>query len=160
MAELSKLVNGVRVPVPPLEQAAMESEWAAQAPSLATRRHLLFQNVDDRAEQVRLRHITGGAGQAMTYDQKAQAAQAYKDAGYVGPVPVLVQAKVAASVGTDNLTAQQAADLILATRDAWLALAAQIEQAREYGKAQIAAAVDWDGAKAAHAAALSALDAL
>jgi hypothetical protein len=67
-----------------------------------------------------------------------------------------VQAKAAAS----GLTARQAADLIVATADAWEAKAAQIEQAREAGKGAVSAAVDTAAVTSAREAGLEALGAL
>jgi len=112
--------------------------------------------IDSAAEAARDRYITPGAGQAMTYLRKEAQARAFAAAGYAGTVPALVQAKAAAS----GLTARQAADLIVATADAWEAKAAQIEQAREAGKGAVSAAVDTAAVTSAREAGLEALGAL
>ncbi|HEX7927068.1 MAG TPA: hypothetical protein VF678_05705 [bacterium] len=112
--------------------------------------------IDAEAERARLRYITPGAGQAMTYLMKAQQAQAYKDADYTGTVPPLVQA---AATGR-GLSAQQAADLILATQAAWETVGAAIEQARESGKAAVTAAGTSEAIAIAANTAVNALQAI
>jgi len=109
--------------------------------------------IDQAAESNRLRYITGGAGQAATYLLKREQAKAFAAAGFIGPVPSMIAARVAAT----GQNPQQAAETILATADAWEIKAAQIEQARETGKAQVGAAMDVAGVEAARDAALAAL---
>ena len=127
------------------------------APTLDELRAAAGAAVDSRAENVRLRYITGGAGQASTYIEKASQADSFKAAGYpAGAVPPMVQAEADAT----GQTPQQAADLILATRDAWLVKGAQIERERRRGKVDIDAARDEAGVAAARDASIAALELL
>ena len=86
--------------------------------------------VDFLAGQTRSKYITTTPGQAEIYILKAQQAQAFKDSGYDGDVPVLVQ--VEATVTGE--TVQVATDSILAQQYAWEIKGAQIEQVRRAGK--------------------------
>ena len=112
--------------------------------------------IDERAERVRLRYITPGAGQAATYLIKERQAEAFRAAGYTGDVPAMIQAEVDAT----GSTAQAAADLILAQRDAWIGKAAQIELERRRGKIATEAAADEGELEIALKQALDALEAL
>lgn len=145
--------------------AALETLLAAKAardnppapvPTLAELQASAVRRIDAAAEATRLRYITGGAGQAATYMVKEQQAEAFKAAGYAGTVPGMVQAEVDAT----GATAQQAADVILATRDAWVAKAVQIEDARRKGDVAVAVAADVAAVQAALSTALAALGAL
>lgn len=86
--------------------------------------------IDSIAEQVRLKYITPGAGQAATYITKQMQAEKYKAAGYAGPVPSFVQAE-ADSLGA---TPQEGADYILAAAALWEAKGAEIERVRRVWK--------------------------
>lgn len=137
--------------------------WTAKAPppppvpTLADVRAEATGTVDFKAEQVRLRYITAGSGQAGTYIEKAQQADSFKAAGYpASAVPPMVQAEADAT----GQTAQQACNTIIATRDQWLVKGAQIERERRRGKVNIDAAGDAAGVQAARDAAIAALDAL
>ena len=111
--------------------------------------------IDLKAEQVRLRYITAGAGQAGTYILKAQQADSFKAAGYPpASVPALIQAEANAT----GSTAQQAADSIIAQRNQWVLKAAQIEQARRYGKIQVDAATTAAAVIAARDSAIASLE--
>lgn len=112
-------------------------------------RQALYQQIDAAAENVRLRFITPGAGQAITYIWKAQEAKAYlQDAS--AETPILTAE--AAAVGTT--VAALAAEVEAATQ-AWLNIGTKIEAARRAAKTEVAAAsniatmhaasqIDWD----------------
>lgn len=138
--------------------AAKAARAAPPAPTFAEQRAAAIRQIDAMAEAVRLRYITPGAGQAATYMLKEQQAEAFKAAGYAGTPPGMVQAEVDAT----GKTAQQAADFILATRDAWVAKAVQVEDARRKWDVAIGAVADGDaaGLAAALQAGLAALGAL
>jgi len=89
--------------------------------------------IDEAAGRARARYITVAPGQESTYQLKREQAQAYKNAGYTGAVPALVQAEADAT----GSTPQQAADNILAVAAQWETLAAQIEKTRRQGKLQV-----------------------
>lgn len=157
MTNPTKLVNGVAVPMTDDEVIARNAEEAAFASSILSRAAFKASNdIDSFAGQVRLKYITSVPGQDATYLSKATQADSYKAAGYTGTVPVLVQAEADAT----GMTTHQAADYIIATRDAWNTIAANIERERRKGKIAVAAAVDIAGVNTALAAALTALQAL
>lgn len=130
----------------------------APVPTLDELRARAATVVDGMAEQVRLRYITGGAGQAGTYIEKAAQADRFQAAGYpASAVPPMVQAEADAT----GQTPQQACDSILATRDVWVnQKGPAIERERRRGKVNIDAALDAAGVDAARDAALTALRAL
>lgn len=132
------------------QRQAFISAWLASFPARAAA------EIDAKAGEVRKRYITSVPGQDATYLLKERHAEAYKAAGYAGAVPAMIQAEAAAT----GLSAQAAADSILAERDAWLTKAAQIEQARRSGKISVVAAATHDQKVAAYQAAIVALDAL
>lgn len=71
--------------------------------------------IDRAASAARARFISSGVGQDAVYVVKGQQAQAYADAGFAGDVPAYIAAEAAAT----GVTAQAAAQTILALRDAW-----------------------------------------
>lgn len=71
--------------------------------------------IDKAASAARARFISSGVGQDGVYVVKGQQAEAYAAAGFSGPVPSYV-AKEAEVLG---VTAQAAAETMLALRDAW-----------------------------------------
>lgn len=126
-------------------------------PTLAEAQAAALAAIDAAAGTVRARYITTADGQAATYMLKTADADRYKAAGYpaaqiAGYPWVLAKARamVAAPAAADY---QAAADLIIATRDAWVVKGAAIEEARERGKAAVSSAVDVAGVAAARAAA-------
>lgn len=145
-------INGYPVAVDPPPPTLAE----AQAAALAA--------IDAAAGTVRARYITTADGQESTYLLKAADADRYKAAGYpdaqIAVYPwVLAKAKamVAAPAAADY---RAAANLIIATRDAWVVKGAAIEEARERGKAAVAAALNVAGVATARAAAEAELAAL
>lgn len=104
--------------------------------------------IDTEAEKTRLRFITGGAGQSMVYQQKANEARAYlADNNVVGP-------HLTAEVGITGANVAEVAQIILNMEALWLELSVAIEAARLTAKASIetattvsamrAVTVDWN----------------
>lgn len=98
-------------------------------------------NIDFMAEQTRLKFITGGAGQAMVYQRKTQEAEAMA----LDESPAAVNYPLlAAELGITGETLAEIGETVLARRDLWLGVAAQIEQTRLLAKAAVNAATDAD----------------
>jgi hypothetical protein len=91
--------------------------------------------IDKAAGEARARYITIAPGQAETYQAKAIDAESYL-AGNEGPHPW-----VAADAAAFAITETEAAEAILAQRDAWVRLGALIEQVRLASKQQVKAAL-------------------
>ncbi|WP_417436615.1 hypothetical protein [Hoeflea sp.] len=102
--------------------------------------------VDQAAESERLKYITAGAGQAMTYQQKTAEARAFLDD--VSPVPGDYPL-LSAEVGITAATIADVANTVLAAFEQWQVIGAAIEAARLGTKMAINAA---DTAAAAQAA--------
>lgn len=81
--------------------------------------------VDQAAENARLKHLTPGSGQSMTYEVKHQEALA-------GGGP-MIQAEADAL----GMTVQEVIDSVLVARQQWQVLGAQIEAARSKAKKAI-----------------------
>ena len=81
--------------------------------------------VDEAAESARMRHLTPGAGQSMTYEAKHQEALA-------GGGPI-----IEAEAEALGVTTQDVIDSVLLARQKWQALSAKIESARLKAKKQI-----------------------
>ncbi len=112
--------------------------------------------VDQTAESARLRYVTPGSAQAMTYTEKAEEASVYITAGYpvdLTPFP-FIQAEVNATGKANN----QAADDIMAKKASWKIIGAQIEEKRIGGKVNIDASSDEAGIYSARDQAISDLD--
>lgn len=117
--------------------------------------------IDAEAGTARARYITTAIGQEATYLLKAADADRYKAAGYPAAQIaiyqwVLARAKVM-NVSPAAADYQAAADLIIATRDAWISKGSAIEEARERGKAAVSAAVDVAGVETARTASVAEL---
>lgn len=121
--------------------------WAAV--DLADTQATLTQRLDNAAEAKRQQSLTGGAGQALVYQQKLAEALAF--AGDANPVAANYQL-LAASVGIEASSLAGVADLVRARAAQWKMAAARIEAARLSGKAAVAAAKTVDQAVAAYAA--------
>lgn len=153
--------------VPQSTRDVVLAAWAAANPVAAAIAYAVYAacaDIDACAAEARKRYVTAVAGQEMTYLVKAQQAQAYKAAGYpaasIASYP-FVQAKAQAmNVNPGAIDYQVAADLILATQASWITLGAQMELAREKGKADVRAATTTNAIAAARDAAVSALNAL
>ena len=121
------------------EVAAVE----ASAPSLTEVKTALRSEIDAAAEICRLSFITAGAGQALTYMQKADQAAAYRAAS--SPVeadyPLLM-----AEVGITGETIEAVAGVIAASFLAWQQIGSQIEATRLGAKKAIEAAANVEAA--------------
>lgn len=91
--------------------------------------------VDAYAEQVRLKYINAGSGQALIYQKKAEEAAAYVDAGY--PVDLSSYPFIEAEIDATGKTKEQVADDIITARDTWTTIGIQIEKTRLGGKKNI-----------------------
>lgn len=94
--------------------------------------------IDGYAEAARMRFLTNGAGQAMTYQEKSEQAADYVAAGY--PADTSSYPFVQAEIEATGKTKEQAADDILTKKSEWIAVGSLIEKHRIGGKVQIDAA--------------------
>ncbi len=122
-------------PAPPLTGDALAALKAA-----------LRAGIDAEAELQRLRYITGGAGQAMTYARKTEEAKAASVdlAPTAEAYPLL-----AASVGIDGADIAEVAAVVLAMDAQWSIIGAAIEAARLAAKKAVSDAGDEASARAA-----------
>ncbi|XUY27838.1 hypothetical protein RMR21_005635 [Agrobacterium sp. rho-8.1] len=125
--------------------------FAIPEPDLEEIKRLLKTQIDEEAETARLRYITGGAGQAMTYQRKVEEAKraVLEDNPLPDDYPML-----SASLGIDGETIKDIALLVLTMDAQWAVIGSAIERARQTAKeaiggaetveaAQIAAQVVW-----------------
>ena len=127
-------------------------------PPLADVRAQAEQQLDAVAEEHRRKWLPA-PGQALTYWEKERQARDFAAAGYpANAVPPLVQAEVDAAGGA--ITAQQAADAIIAAADAARAALVAIERERRRGVLAIRAATDAAGVDAALNSAIAAIKAV
>jgi len=103
-------------------------------------------SVDAAAEAERMKYITPGAGQAMTYQQKASEAVMLEDDPAPDPAdyPLL-----SAEVGITAPTLAEVGAVVRAAHGAWILLGAAIEAARLGAKKAIDEAEDQATARAA-----------
>jgi len=101
--------------------------------------------VDVVAEAERLKYITPGNGQAMTYQQKVAEAQAFKAASNpkAADYPIL-----SSEVGITAETLDDVADVILRAFAQWQQIGAMIESVRLGAKRDIDTATDEAAARA------------
>lgn len=113
---------------------------------LVERKRLASTQIDEAAEAARLRYITGGSGQAMTYQQKATEAAAALAATDPDPAdyPLIV-----AEIGITAPTLLEVATVIDGAYQQWRVVGAAIEALRLGGKAAVAAAMTVEDVKAA-----------
>lgn len=112
---------------------------------LSSVKSALKQAVDAGAETERLKYITPGEGQAMTYQQKVTEAQAFKAAANpkAADYPIL-----SSEVGITAPTLDEVADIVLAAFAQWQQIGAAIEAIRLGAKRDIGAAEDETSARA------------
>lgn len=125
------------------------------AAQLADARARALRDIDVAAAAARGRHATTAAGQDGVYQIKADQAQAWLTAGQpedASPWALLTVEAAARGMTVPALVAE-----IIATRDAWIAILAQIEGARMAGKDAVRAASAVAVIDAARAVALSTL---
>ncbi|MDG9793296.1 hypothetical protein, partial [Brucella anthropi] len=140
-------------PVLPEDATEMsETEWQAgidaarmQPPAtLLQIKSALKVGIDAAAEAERLKYITPGHGQAMTYQQKVTEAQAFKATTNPQPsdYPIL-----SSEVGITAETIGEVADVVLAAFAQWQQIGAMIESVRLGAKRDIDAAADEPAAR-------------
>ncbi len=95
--------------------------------------------IDARAESERLKYITPGQGQALTYQRKSdEARRAIKDDDPTSDdYPLL-----AASIGIDGDTLKAVAETVIFQDNVWAKAGAAIERIRLVAKREVDAAVD------------------
>ncbi len=136
--------------------AEIEAEAARLV--LPTLKDQLSKRVDEDAERVRLRYITPGVGQSMTYLEKHNQAIAVEALGETAANALSEQDRaaqfptLAASVGIEAPTLWACAQLVILKYEAWAALSHVIERTRLLGKKSISDASDAAAAQAAYEA--------
>ncbi|MEE9926444.1 MAG: hypothetical protein PBV01_24340 [Brucella anthropi] len=105
--------------------------------ALSDLKAFLKAEIDTAAELERLKYITPGVGQAMTYQQKVEEARAFKAASnpQASDYPVL-----ASEIGITAQTLAEVADIVLAAFAQWQQIGAMIESIRLGAKRDIDAA--------------------
>jgi hypothetical protein len=115
--------------------------------------------VDNTAGEVRQKFITSAPGQELTYQEKAEQAADFAAANYpTGQIANYPFIQV--EVNVTGLSAQSAADGILARRTLWIQKGALIEEARLIGKRDINIATTADGITTALNSAITALNSI
>lgn len=140
-------IDGVRMFVPDdMENRDRQAiaEWEASGnmvpaftPPLLSVKSVLMAQIDSEAEACRLRYITGGAGQAMTYQQKATEAADCLAQSNPQPddFPLL-----AAEIGITAETLLVVARVVFDAHQGWRQVGATIEALRLSAKQTVAAA--------------------
>lgn len=132
-------------------------EYEPPPPPLEDIKDTLKVRLDADAERERLKYITPGAGQAMTYQQKAAEAAACLADPDPDPAdyPLL-----AAEIGITGADLLDVATVVAGQHQAWRVIGSMIEAARLGGKAAIENATSAEDAQTAFEAALTALGAV
>jgi len=139
------LVDSAEVEMPSQERLIQALEQM-ESGSIASTKEALKRSVDRAAEAERLRYITAGAGQSLTYMQKSDEARRYLSADNPAEkdYPLL-----AAEVGITAGDLNGVATIVLDSFTQWQQIGAAIEAARLGGKAAIEAAENASDAQAA-----------
>lgn len=118
---------------------------APQPQALSVIKAALKQDIDAAAEAERLKYITPGNGQAMTYQQKVAEAQALKATSnpQTSDYPIL-----SSEVGITADALDEVANIVLAAFAQWQQIGAMIESSRLGAKRDIDAAEDEAAARA------------
>lgn len=111
----------------------------------------LISNIDADAETARLRYITAGAGQAMTYQQKAQEAASVLALVGSGEIDQTGFPLLAAEIGITAPSLIEVAQVVNTAYQGWRIVGAGIEALRLSGKAAVSAAQTITAAKNAAA---------
>ncbi len=126
-------------------QALLANPQGSESPSLTDIKRQLARQVDATAETERLKYITPGAGQAMTYQQKVSEAKAFK----VATSPQATDYPILSSeVGITAATLAEVADIVLVAFAQWQQIGALIESIRLGAKRDIDAAENEAAARA------------
>jgi hypothetical protein len=128
-----KVVEGLR-----FEDGHVPTEAEIVAALAAANLEEAQQAIDLAAGRARARYASRGEHVAAEYEQAEAAAKVYQAAGYAGEAPAAVHAWAEAT----GMTAQAAAENILATASAWRAKLDEIRRIRLVGKAAVTAAAD------------------
>ena len=139
---------------------AKEARLAPPALTLPEAKLAAKKKIDNAAGRARARYITTVGGQEAVYLTKYDEAVAYKAAGYPAIGSPNEYLHLTSEANATGQTAQQVADLVLATREAWYLLSAQIEGERLGGKKNVDDAVDEAGVDTARDNAITTLDAI
>lgn len=137
----------VEVPLKPgADHEWQDGAWVHVPPPLDPLKAALKARLDADAETERLKYVTAGAGQAMTYQQKAtEAADCLAD-----PDPDAANYPLlAAEIGITGATLIDVATVINGQHQAWRFIGAAIEAARLGGKQAVDAAETVEDAQAA-----------
>ncbi len=116
------------------------------------------ESIDSCAGEARARYITVAPGQSAVYMEKEKQSQKYKDEGY--PADETGYELVTANKNADGVTAQVAADTVLAMASGWKLVAAGIEEIRIGYKNQVTAAADVNSVRALKNKARALLDSM
>lgn len=140
-----------------IEAARVVRVWTVTPRDLATVKAEFKTQVDADAEAQRLIYITSGSGMSMTYSEKKEQALAVLDIGSeaanalpnngASEYPLL-----AASVGVEAASLYEAAELVMSSYEAWVAIGGAIESKRLIAKKAINDASDVQAVKAAYEA--------
>lgn len=132
-----------------LENGGLISSTPPPAPAMSSAQLAAYKSgvkagIDITAETQRLKYITGGAGQALTYQQKLNEIE--KLGSDNSPVEANYP-MLAADIGVNAKTLSEAAALVSGAYGQWLVIGSEIEKARLKAKfdvdaAKNAAAVD------------------
>lgn len=125
-------------------------------PNIIDVKAMAIEQINTKAEATRLKYITGGSGQILTYNEKANESKAFKDAGYL-PADGTGFPFIQADMVVYGVTSQVAADTVLATRAAWIQIGADIEKERTLGNKNVNNATDLAGVETAKVNAIAAL---
>ncbi|TCP30685.1 hypothetical protein [Sphingomonas sp. BK235] len=125
---LQEIPEGLSLAVVPMEVVR-----TAQL-DLEVLRTFACRKVDQSAEALRMRFLTPGAGQAITYTRKEAEARAWSIDNSVA-VPFLTREAAARSMTLADLAAE-----VISQADAWVMVGAEIEGMRMGAKTSVAAA--------------------
>lgn len=140
--------DGVEIPEEHAEAvtAAIAAVTATVASlSLAAVKTQMIGLVNAAAEKERLKYITAGQGQAMTYAEKRDQARAFLAANNPDPADYPM---IANEVGITAATAQEVAEVISGRYAAWKAIGEEIERVRMVSNKAIEDAADEENARA------------
>lgn len=135
-------VGSIEVPVPPNSGLDIwnfdKRVWEPYKSPLEDLKQDLKQKIDIDAENIRLLYITPGAGQAMTYQQKASEAIEYLSGNNTDPsnYPLLQS-----EIGITADTLEGVALVVNGQYQAWQIIGASIESVRLNAKKQVNDAV-------------------
>lgn len=140
------IANGFEIIEPPVTPPEIPEEPDR---TLDEWKGMLTMKIDSDAEAARLRYITAGSGQAMTYQQKAQEAAAVLSLVGTGNIDESAYPLLAAEIGITAPTLFEVAQVVDGAFQAWRVVGGRIEGLRLGGKAAVAAAGTIEDAKAA-----------